>query len=295
MSQSYSLTVQSLDGFSWKPGFLQKEPKLYMEIDLDGKRMYRTHSINGESVPKWNDVRVLTPWLEKLRSADQWLSSRLSLRLYHKTWFISKDECLASVDIELGALRERCGTLGTSEKTVELELTKKDAKVKYAGTLSVCLAAISIVESGKIEVTSAQKDVEVLGKSPVVSGVMGAADTIANVQSKAGDIESSLSILISKINIIVSLGDNLAQIHPYANVAWKVLTSVYQAVKKQQETDEKIVELVQTMVATFSFVEDTKSLPEKIAGLENTCLAIVKQTVECAVFIREYIGKGFGR
>ncbi|KAJ7117503.1 hypothetical protein C8R44DRAFT_707873 [Mycena epipterygia] len=123
---------------------------------------------------------------------------------------------------------------------------------------------------------------------------MGAADTIANVQSKAGDIESSLSILISKINIIVSLGDNLAQIHPYANVAWKVLTSVYQAVKKQQETDEKIVELVQTMVATFSFVEDTKSLPEKIAGLENTCLAIVKQTVECAVFIREYIGKGFG-
>ncbi|KAJ7117535.1 hypothetical protein C8R44DRAFT_626722, partial [Mycena epipterygia] len=108
------------------------------------------------------------------------------------------------------------------------------------------------------------------------------------------DIESSLGVLISKIHIIVRLGNKLAAIHPYANVAWKVLTSVYQAVKQQWETDKKIVELVQTMVTTLSFVEDTKSLPEKIEGLENTCLAIVKQTVECAMFIREYTGKGFG-
>jgi hypothetical protein len=65
-------------------------------------------------------------------------------------------------------------------------------------------------------------------------------------------------------------------------------------VKKQQETDKQIAELVQTMVTTFSFVENTHSLPGKIEGLENTCLAIPKQTVECAMFIREYTGKGFG-
>ncbi|KAJ7879788.1 hypothetical protein B0H14DRAFT_3771523, partial [Mycena olivaceomarginata] len=104
----------------------------------------------------------------------------------------------------------------------------------------------------------------------------------------------SLGVLISKLDIIVRVGDKLATIHPYANVAWKVLTFVYEAVKKQKETDGKIVELVQTMVTTFSFVEDTESLPGKIKGLENTCLAILKQTVECAMFIREYTGKGFG-
>jgi hypothetical protein len=95
---------------------------------------------------------------------------------------------------------------------VALELTKKDIKVKRAGTLSVCLAAISIVEGGKIEVTSAQKDVDGLGKSPAVSGVMGAADTIAMVQTKAMDIESTLGAVISKISVIVSLGDKLAQV-----------------------------------------------------------------------------------
>jgi hypothetical protein len=64
-------------------------------------------------------------------------------------------------------------------------------------------------------------------------------------------------------------------------------------VKKQRETDEKIFELVQTMETTFSFVEDSESLPGKVKRLEDTCLAIIKQTVECAIFIREYIGTGF--
>ncbi|KAJ7078254.1 hypothetical protein C8R44DRAFT_754923 [Mycena epipterygia] len=186
----------------------------------------------------------------------------------------------STVNIDIGTLREQCGTLGMSEKAVALELTKKDTKIKYAGTLSVCLAAIGIVEAGKIEVTSVQKDIQALGNSAAVSGVIGVADTIAKVQSKAGDIESSLGIVISKLEIIIQVGDELAKIHPYATVAWKVLTFVYEAVKQQRETDEKIVELVGTMEMMFSFVEDTASLPGKIKGLGDTCLAIVKQTVE---------------
>ncbi|KAJ7117549.1 hypothetical protein C8R44DRAFT_707901 [Mycena epipterygia] len=287
MSQSYSLLVQSLDGFSWNPSFgRQKEPNLYVGIDLDGTQVRRTHTINHDSVPKWNDVCTL--------SAEQ-SSSMLSFHVYHKTWIpLMDDSCMATVNIDIETLWKRCGTLGTSEKIVALELMKKDKKVSAAGTLCVRLAAIGIVESGKIEMAGAQKAVQGLESSAVVSGVMGAGDTIAEVQSKARDIESSLGVLLSKINVIVSLGDKLATIHPYANVAWKVLTFVYEVVKKQQETDEKLVELVETMVTTFSFVEDTESLPRKIKGLENTCLAIVKQTVECAIFIREYIGKGFG-
>ncbi|KAJ7117554.1 hypothetical protein C8R44DRAFT_543221, partial [Mycena epipterygia] len=108
------------------------------------------------------------------------------------------------------------------------------------------------------------------------------------------DLQSSLYTVISKLNIVVRVGDKLAQIHPYANVAWKVLTSVYEAVKQQQETDEKIIELIRTMATTYSFVEDIESLPGKMKELENTCIDIVKQTVECAIFIREYTGTGFG-
>ncbi|KAJ7114090.1 hypothetical protein C8R44DRAFT_881638 [Mycena epipterygia] len=261
MSQSYSLLVQSLDGFSWNPGLLhKKEPNLYVGIDVDGIRAHQTHTVNRDLVPKWNDVCTL--------SSDQ-LSSRLSFHVYHKTrTLFNNDSCLATVDIDIATLWERCGTLGTSEKTVALELMKKDTKIKSAGKLSVRLAVIGIVEGGKIEVTSAQKDVEGLGNPAAVPGFMGVADTIVKVQSKADDIGSSLVVLISKIDII--------------------------AVKQQQDTDDKIIELVQMMVTTYSFVVDIESLPEKIKGLEDTCLVIIKQTVECAIFIREYTGTGFG-
>ncbi|KAJ7353300.1 hypothetical protein DFH08DRAFT_856466 [Mycena albidolilacea] len=285
----YSLLIQSIDGFSWKPSFvLQKEPNLYVAIELDGTRTHQTHTINRAAVPKWNDVFTLSP--------DR-LSSRLSLHLYHKTsvpFNLKNDSCLATVDIDIGTLSERCGTLGTSEKTTTLELIKKDTKVKSAGTLSVRLAAISIVQAGRLEIVGAQTDIESIGFSSGAGRVMEAADTIVKVQSKGGDLASSLDVLISKIDIIVRVGDKLTKIHPYANLAWKVLMSMYKAVKQQQQTDEKIVELVRTMVTTYSFVEDIESLPKKIKGLEDTCLAIVKQTVECAIFIREYTGKGFG-
>ncbi|KAJ6568883.1 WD40 repeat-like protein, partial [Mycena capillaripes] len=82
-------------------------------------------------------------------------------------------------------------------------------------------------------------------------------------------------------------------IHPYASIAWKILTSVYQTAKKQQETDDKLRMLVETMVDVYSFVGDIEFLREQIKSLQNKVLAIVKQTVECAIFIQEYTANGF--
>jgi hypothetical protein len=66
-----------------------------------------------------------------------------------------------------------------------------------------------------------------------------------------------------------------------------------QAVKSQQATDNKTLELVQNMVEVYSFVEDVESLSQKIKRLENVVTEITKQTLECAIFLREYTGHGF--
>jgi len=95
---------------------------------------------------------------------------------------------------------------------VVLELMKKNKKINAAGSLSVRLAAIGSVEGGKLEVTRAQNAVKDIGNSAAVSGLIGVANTITTVQTKAGDIESSLGILISKIDIIVRVGDKLAKV-----------------------------------------------------------------------------------
>ena len=48
------------------------------------------------------------------------------------------------------------------------------------------------------------------------------------------------------------------------------------------------------MVDVWSFVDDVNSLPAKMKRLEDIIDKIQKQTVECAIFIREYTGHGFG-
>ena len=48
------------------------------------------------------------------------------------------------------------------------------------------------------------------------------------------------------------------------------------------------------MIDVWSFVDDVKSLPAKMNRLEDIIDNVQKQTVECAIFIREYTGHGFG-
>jgi hypothetical protein len=42
-----------------------------------------------------------------------------------------------------------------------------------------------------------------------------------------------------------------------------------------------------------SFVNDVQLIPNKLEHLADTIADILKQTVECAIFIREYTGHGF--
>ena|ERR1700729_853510 len=65
-------------------------------------------------------------------------------------------------------------------------------------------------------------------------------------------------------------------------------------VKGQMERDAQIVDLVNTMEDVYSFVEESNSFRSKIKVLEKTIDEILKQTIECSIFIREYTGHGFG-
>jgi hypothetical protein len=65
-------------------------------------------------------------------------------------------------------------------------------------------------------------------------------------------------------------------------------------VKSQLERDAKVIGLVKTMEDVYSFVEASDSFKQKVQLLEETIEKILKQTVECAIFIREYTGHGFG-
>ena len=68
----------------------------------------------------------------------------------------------------------------------------------------------------------------------------------------------------------------------------------WQVLKAQRDRDQSVCNLVLTMESVYSFVEAIQLVPDKLEILEEVIVKILKQTVECAIFIREYTGHGFG-
>lgn len=47
------------------------------------------------------------------------------------------------------------------------------------------------------------------------------------------------------------------------------------------------------MEGVYTFVDDIKSFPSRLASQEETIKKIMSQTIECMLFIQEYSGHGF--
>jgi hypothetical protein len=58
--------------------------------------------------------------------------------------------------------------------------------------------------------------------------------------------------------------------------------------------DKEVVDLVSTMASVYGFVDAIDAVPTKVQILEDTIKKLFIQTVECVMFIREYMGRGFG-
>lgn len=67
----------------------------------------------------------------------------------------------------------------------------------------------------------------------------------------------------------------------------------FQMVKAQQDRDEKISDLVKMMADTYSFVSSVEKYKNG-SPLQAVVEQILKQTVECGIFIQEYARHGFG-
>ncbi|KAJ7720411.1 hypothetical protein B0H16DRAFT_389091 [Mycena metata] len=118
-------------------------------------------------------------------------------------------------------------------------------------------------------------------------------DAAVEAGGAQSDLATALGACLDRVKVVVEMVDQLAQVHPYVSAAWRILTAVYKAVEQQREMDDKVVELIKTMVEVYSFTEDINFVVEKIKILEDTLIKIAKQTLECAKFLEEYRQHGF--
>ncbi|KAJ7192044.1 hypothetical protein GGX14DRAFT_701470 [Mycena pura] len=277
MSSTYSLLVESAEDIAWQPGPLhRKTPNLYLAILQDGVEIHRTVA-KRSLAPRWDSLSTI--------SSD----SAISMRLYHDP-SMGSDICLGSVDHEIAALLELCESSHDSEGTrLALKGIDGNSKGKDIGKLRLCL--LRDKDAASVAVEQAQTSVGTLALKDFASA-LGMGTTRPVTVPYALKNATSLGAIIAKLELIVRIGDQIATVHPYANMAWKILTAVHQAAKKQQDTDEKLCKLIQMMADVYSFVDDIDFL-DKMKSLEHKTMAIVKQTVECALFVQEYTSTGF--
>ncbi|KAG2342057.1 hypothetical protein BDR05DRAFT_424914 [Suillus weaverae] len=113
------------------------------------------------------------------------------------------------------------------------------------------------------------------------------------VQLARSSVGKSFSVLISQLDTLVQFVSVASQLHPFANLAWQVVSSLYTIARGQLDRDGRIGDLTNMMEDVYTFVDDVQSFPSKLASQEETIKKIMFQTIECMLFIQEYSGHGF--
>ncbi|KAF8239905.1 hypothetical protein L208DRAFT_1449630 [Tricholoma matsutake] len=228
-------------------------PNTFVEIEA-GRIRDRTEIIKKNRYPRW-DAKFILPVLDD--------SSMIIFSIFHDT--VPRDKLLGRVAISVGTLLEQ-----KPEEDVVLPLTDK-----------------------KNRPSGGQLVVRVMKSSTSTVGAAFEQATAASQRLEQKDLAASFQSLLAKVKIVVTLGNEIVKIHPYANLAWQILSVGLQLVKGQQDRDGQISDLITTMDDIYSFVTVADDL-KKNKVLQDTVEQILKQTIECAFFIKEYAQRNFG-
>ncbi|KDQ11677.1 hypothetical protein BOTBODRAFT_189671 [Botryobasidium botryosum FD-172 SS1] len=277
VKRSFDLTIIEASSLSI-PGLLGlgRHPKAYVKIEVEDKN-YKTAAARRGANPAWNQIFPFT---------EVAATSRIEFRVFHEGTF--RHILLSSCSAEVQKLLQR----GENQLALTLQLHAPDSSTNQTSTS----LTVRVREDKSIAKTRPALD-KLLPERPsgvdTVLHVVDAAQAVANTPLLIPSISESLGTVMNVLERFVQAGDQLAQVHALLNVAWQVIKSLYELTKAQIQRDERVAKLALTIhdhYATLDMIQDIR----KEKGLEDVLEMTLKQTVECAWFIRQYIAKSFG-
>ncbi|KZP04596.1 hypothetical protein FIBSPDRAFT_1054584 [Athelia psychrophila] len=193
-----------------------------------------------------------------------------------------------------------CGSDITISDLLQLCRYGKDAELHLRGIKSGLQGRIkihlSLTSSGSWIDDEAQRWALVLSQQPstAIATMRGCIDSDGIDGLLAKTMASQyIANVLNKLSHFMGIADNVAKVHPYAKLAWDVLSAAHKIIVAQVAIDRSVTDLANTMQDVYGFVDAIKAVPSKIQHLENIIQQIFNQTAECGRFIQEYLGYGF--
>ncbi|KAL5521305.1 hypothetical protein ACEPAG_9228 [Sanghuangporus baumii] len=293
MASHYCLQVIRAEGIRWKSSLRGKEPNLYVEVKL-GSSTQRTRTIRKSASPIWNEVLVLA-------LSDE--SAIFEVQVKNKSTFLS-NACVGAVDIKVVDLLAK-STAG--EGTVALQLphylfliligslaafvlssSDHDEAATSSSLIVLHLELNDAMAAAQNSINGTSEDVR---RSTIPR--LGRISDVTQVVSGQSDLYKAVGDLLSRLSMFKNIVDAVSEVHPFLTIAWKLLSALHGSIEKALQTDQKIISLVQMMVDAFAFVKDMQMLREKATNLHEQINGLLKQTIECCLFVRQYVRRSF--
>ncbi|KAF8124297.1 hypothetical protein EV363DRAFT_1540661 [Boletus edulis] len=134
-------------------------------------------------------------------------------------------------------------------------------------------------------ITLAESTVSSHGSPAIVDILDSAVNVDTDIMATIQMHEITLGALLQRMEIFKRIVDGIAEIHPYASLAWSVISAASKATQKN--CDDQIVRLAGVMSNVFAFVEDVEP-SKRIESHVKTITLLLQQVMECGYFIIEY-------
>ncbi|KZP25183.1 hypothetical protein FIBSPDRAFT_395109 [Athelia psychrophila] len=274
-AKSYEVTTVEATGLAPVRFKLGRSFTTHVQIDA-GNLSWTTPGVKWrkDGTIRWDDKIVIPP------SAG---STNVTFSLFRDKTLIGR------VEIDLSE------ALAKSNEDAVLSLQHKD---KETGKLTVKVTELPSAAEGSTTAMSNAMD-RLEGVAANLTAPTPALTAVADITSATGgavtsivqsDLVGSLTSLLGSIDILLTLGDAIAKVHPWAGLVWNVLSVGLKLVKAQQDRNEKITTLIETMQALYLIVVGAENLADE--RIQNVLERVLKQTVICAFFVQEYARRG---
>ncbi|KAI0261015.1 hypothetical protein BC834DRAFT_972973 [Gloeopeniophorella convolvens] len=314
----FTVTVISASGLPHLSNVFGKERRFYVSA-TDGATTRATLGVqNSRQTVQWNTA------LGEFTLND---SSHLTLSVFAERK-LSSDELVGTLKIQLGSIGTSPRTVyydlvlnkdtdghSSQRPIISLSITLSEAY------LPTPIAATDVPEPDPVERQSGDVPTQISmpvswgAESPIetpsASGaLLGADEAMNSVQiasssvvkamsslekvpdffSEAGDVFQTMGTVIQRIKTVMDTVDSIAELHPYAKMAWSVLSCIPKALLAQVERDGNVRELLSAIHDAFDLAHLVEPLKAIKPGSKQAQIltAMLQHVCDCGDFIKSY-------